>query len=58
MLSQLSLLCKGDHAHQPLLAGRAAEAAFYPLGLYNAILKGMRLTSDAMSNTRDLHDEE
>ena len=31
MLDRLSAKCKNEHVHQPLLGGRAAAAAFYPL---------------------------
>ena len=46
MLSVLSRKCDKSHAHQHLLGGRAAAAAFYPPPLLRAILKGMALTRD------------
>ena len=47
MPKQLSKICKGDHDHQPLLGGRAASAAFYPLPLIRAILQGINDTTQA-----------
>ena len=47
MLEQLSLLCNKKHKHEPLLGGRAAAAAFYPLRLLKAILNGMQATRNA-----------
>ena len=47
MLECLSRRCAGKHVHQPLMGGRAAEAAFYPMDLITAILRGMRNTADA-----------
>ena len=47
MLKRLHRLCPGEHEHQPLVSGRAAEAAFYPKGLIKAILRGIRDTADA-----------
>ena len=35
MCRRLSTRCNTDHTHQPLLSGRAAQAAFYPLPLQN-----------------------
>ena len=58
MLSQLSRLCKRDHVHQHLVDGRAADSAFYPLGLMKAILRGMQLTRDATQKTKDMQEEE
>ena len=43
----LSKRCKHEHVHQPLVGGRCADAAFYPLGLIRAILKGIRNTAMA-----------
>ena len=45
MVNQLSKKCKGDHAHQHLVGGRCAAAAFYPLPLVRAILRGMTDTA-------------
>ena len=47
MLSRLSARCPGDHEHQHLIGGRAANAAFYPPELITNILRGMRDTADA-----------
>ena len=46
MAECLDRRCDRSHKHQHLAGGRAAEAAFYPLPLIRAILKGMRRTSD------------
>ena len=47
MARSLSLRCTKDHVHQPLVSGRCAAAAYYPLGLVRAILQGMRDTTVA-----------
>ena len=47
MRDRLSKRCSGQHTHQPLLGGRAADAAFYPLPLITQILRGMRDTFEA-----------
>ena len=47
MAHRLSLRCDKSHTHQPLVGGRCADAAFYPLPLIRAILHGMRDTADA-----------
>ena len=47
MASRLSTRCDRQHQHQPLMSGRAAAAAFYPLGLITEILRGMRDQADA-----------
>ena len=39
------------------MGGRAADAAYYPMGLPKAILKGMQLTRDARCTARALEDE-
>ena len=44
MTQRLSMRCETSHRHQPLLGGRAADAAFYPLVLITEILRGMRDT--------------
>ena len=44
MLRKLQAVCRDSHKHQPLLGGRAAHAAFYPLPLSKAILEGMAAT--------------
>ena len=43
----LQALLEDTHIHQPLLSGRAAGAAFYPLTLITELLRGMRDTFDA-----------
>ena len=50
MLARLSARCPGNHEHQHLVGGRAANAAFYPPGLIINILRGMRDTADAEFN--------
>ena len=40
------------------MSGRAAAAAFYPLGLFKAILRGMQLTQDAHEGVKSLQDDE
>ena len=47
MLKRLNMRCPGDHDHQHLMGGRAANAAFYPPKLISNILRGMRDTADA-----------
>ena len=47
MLKRRSKACDGTHAHHPLTSGRAADAAFYPTQLLQAILHGMVDTRDA-----------
>ena len=54
MLQQLAKECPRQHKHQHLLSGRAAEAAFYPLRLLKAILRGMQLTRDQDHHVRSL----
>ena len=38
--------CSNDHVHQHLEGGRFAEAAFYPMPLVKAIIRGMSLQQD------------
>ena len=47
MLKRLRRRCANDHEHQHLVAGRASAAAFYPAGLVQQILRGIRDTADA-----------
>ena len=47
MLRRLGNRCKGDHEHQRLEGGRAANAAFYSRDLVLEILRGIRDTTDA-----------
>ena len=53
MLSRLSKRCSRTHEHQPLLGGRAADAAFYPMPLITEILRGIRHTDDAAAGPDD-----
>ena len=43
----LSTRCDQSHVHQQLTGGRARDAAFYPMPLVEAILKGIALTADS-----------
>ena len=47
MAEGLDKRCDRSHRHQHLVGGRAAAAAFYPLPLVRAILRGIRATADA-----------
>ena len=47
MLRRLSTRCDKSHAHQHLVGGRAAAAAYYPAKLISQILRGIRDTADA-----------
>ena len=58
MLKRLFKTCQGGHTHQPLLGGRAAEAAFYPLGLLKAILQGMSDTEHTRESIPDMTKDE
>ena len=40
------------------MSGRAAAAAFYPLGLFKAIRRSMQLTQDAHEGVKSLSDDE
>ena len=53
MAKRLSTRCSGQHVHEPLLGGRAAQAAFYPMQLVTEILRGIRDTADAESSGSD-----
>ena len=57
MISRLSRRCPGDHEHQHLMGGRAANAAFYPPELINEILRGMRDTADAEHEEKEFSDD-
>ena len=46
MASQLNLRCKGDHKHQHLVGNRCRDAAFYPVPLVKAMLKGITLQAE------------
>ena len=52
MAEILSKRCNGNHKHQPLVSGRCYEAAFYPLKLVQAIIRGIRATADAEYQAR------
>ena len=52
MLRQLSKRCDHSHEHQPLVGGRCADAAFYPLPLIRAILNGIEDTTKALQHAR------
>jgi hypothetical protein len=41
ILDELGVKCSGDHEHQHLIGGRAAQAAVYPPELCRAILRGL-----------------
>ena len=43
MAKVLTRTCKRDHTHQPLTGGQCADAAFYPIPLVRALIKGIRL---------------
>ena len=59
MLRRLGKKCTGTHPHQHLVAGRAADAAFYPPGLVLEILRGIRDTADQeWSDPVDAHDSD
>ena len=47
MAELLQKRCKKDHAHQPLVSGRCAAAAFYPTKLIRTFLKGIRATKNS-----------
>ena len=54
----LSLLlrkrCDQSHIHQPLVSGRCAAAAFYPLDLIRTFLKGIRATIERDEHVKGL----
>ena len=58
MLKELGKECDRKHRHQHLLSGRAAGAAFYPLKLMKAILRGISRTADATQSLQSLQEEE
>ena len=45
MADQLSQRCRGGHVHQHLVGNRCRDAAFYPLPLVQAMLRGITLQS-------------
>ena len=56
----LGTRCDRSHTHKPLISGRCANAAFYPLKLIQTISRGIRATADAenaiMASSRDNND--
>ena len=46
MVEALNVRCDRQHRHQHLMGGRAADAAFYPPKLLQAILRGMAKTRE------------
>ena len=58
MLECLGRTCQGGHDHQPLEGGRCAEAAFYPVGLIKAFLKGIGNTAKAAEHRDEALKEE
>ena len=44
MAKPLQRRCQKDHEHQPLVSGRRAAAAIYPVELIRTIIKGFRNT--------------
>ena len=58
MAAVLDKQCPRIHTHQPLVGGRCAQAAFYPLGLIKAILIGIRNTAIAEGTDVDTRAEE
>ena len=53
MLKHLNRRCHKSHKHQPLEGGRCADAAFCPLPLIRAILRGMHYTAKADEHERE-----
>ena len=47
MAKLLQRRCQKEHEHQPLVCGRCAAAAFYPVKLIRTIIKGTRNTKRA-----------
>ena len=50
MAKLLGKRCDRSHEHQPLISGRCAQAAFYPIKLVRTILRGIRDTRTADQN--------
>ena len=57
MSRQLCKKCDGSHSHQHLTGGRARDAAFYPLPLVKAILKGIALQAQLDVKSTDLEEK-
>lgn len=47
MLKRLDANCHEPHRHEHLTGGEAATAAFYPVALMEAVLRGIQSTADA-----------
>ena len=58
MAAELGQRCDRSHVHQQLVGGRAANAAFYPLGLIRAILNGIRNTALAEGASEGIHKDQ
>ena len=58
MAAELGQRCDRSHVHQQLVGGRAAKAAFYPLGLIRAILNGIRNTALAEGASEGIHKDQ
>ena len=57
MLRELDRQCQGGHEHQHLMAGRAAAAAFYPVKLLRAIVRGMANTKAEVDGVKALEND-
>ena len=57
MSEQLNKKCDGSHSHQHLAGGRCKDAAFYPLPLVRAILKGIALQAALNAKVMDSVEE-
>ena len=53
MARQLQAKCDRSHVHPQLVGGRCKEAAYYPLGLIRAILRGMHDTTMAEHKAKE-----
>ena len=53
MLECLDKRCDRSHQHRHLTGGRCKDAAFYPLPLVKAILRGIRCTADAEAHCKE-----
>ena len=52
MLKHLNRICGKSHKHQPLEGRKCADAAFYPLPMIRATLRGMHDTAKADEHAR------
>jgi hypothetical protein len=55
MADQLNLRCKRDHEHQQLVGNRCKDAAFYPMPLVKAMLKGISLQHEQDRRMGSVH---